>query len=78
MVEKAANKKRSRNQHKSPWTQAEWDILDPHVPAFRDADKAGRKQLLGATVIPKMYLLHPNLDERGKTELKRVSRNVIP
>lgn len=73
MVEKPATKKRAPNHHKSPWTQAERDILEPHLAAFREADKAGRKQLLGTTVIPDLYVLHPGLDERDKAALKQVS-----
>jgi len=60
------------------WTQAERAILEPHLAAFREADKAGRKQLLGTTVIPDLYVLHPTLDERDKAALKQVSTSLPP
>ena len=77
MVEKAATKKWVQSYYRMPWTEAERAILDPHVTTFCAADKDGRKQLLGGTVIPAIYILHPNLDERDKTELKRVSAHVM-
>lgn len=76
MVEKTAPKKRARSYHNSPWTKAERDILEPHLTKFREADKEGRKQLLGKTVIPDLYSLHPNLDVRDKADLKRVRKRL--
>lgn len=77
MAEKAAPKKRTRSYHNSPWTKAEREKLEPHLATFRKADKEGRRQLLGKTVIPDLYDLHPNLDERDKAELKRVRKPLL-
>ena len=78
MPEKAAPKKRACSYHNSPWTKEERDVLEPHLKKFREADKEGRKQLLGKTVIPGMYDLHPNFDARDRAELKRVREELLP
>jgi hypothetical protein len=57
--------------------KAERDISGSHLTKFSDADKEGRKQLLGKTVVPDMYGLHPNLDERDKTDLKLVCKRLL-
>jgi len=73
MAEQVQKTKKPSNRPKSPWTKAEKAILLPHIEKFRAEDKEGRKRLLGATVIPQLYQLHPNLDARDKEDLKRVS-----
>ena len=72
MVEKAATKKRVQSYYKSPWTEAERAILDPHVATFHAADKDGRKQLLGGTVIPAIYILHPTWMKEIKLNLSEL------
>ncbi|KIM35992.1 hypothetical protein M413DRAFT_14215 [Hebeloma cylindrosporum] len=70
MADNAPPKQRPWNPHRSPWTQREHDIMQKELAQYRTMNKAERKLLLGFTVLPALYEIHPNLDERDKAALK--------
>jgi hypothetical protein len=64
-------KKHSSGKKPSPWNSAERAILEPYKPAFRAADKEGRRSLLAEQILPRFLELHPKAEGLGREFLKK-------